>query len=162
MKSIKVFFMGQPLRNIYPHATRWQVFKFKVSRFIRKCVLFTGGMATIYLSFWAGGIFFPSVTYAVSEKIVEVPIQAPVLDRIAKCESKGSHLGLNGQVVMNGNTNGSVDIGLFQINEKVWGKKATEMGLDLTKEADNKKFAQYLYENFGTEPWNSSRHCWQR
>lgn len=39
MKTVKVFFNGEPLRDVYPHATRWQVVKFKVQRFFRKAFI---------------------------------------------------------------------------------------------------------------------------
>jgi hypothetical protein len=101
------------------------------------------------------------IEYVDREVIKEVQVMhAPVLDRIAKCESGGVHK-RNGQVIFNANTNGSVDIGLYQINS-IWNSTATKMGLDLTLESDNKKFAEYLYTTKGTEPWYSSKSCWNK
>jgi hypothetical protein len=97
---------------------------------------------------------------------------APVLARIADCESgarkangkavagSATHYRY-GQVAVNGNTNGSVDIGRYQINMSVWSKKANELGLDLSKEADNYKMALWIYENRGTGDWYSSESCWK-
>ena len=88
-------------------------------------------------------------------------IKYPVLDRIAVCESNNKHFDKNGQVLMRGNSNKTVDVGIFQINS-VWFSKATELGLDLTKEADNREFAKYLYTTRGTEDWVYSKKCWAK
>jgi len=69
--------------------------------------------------------------------------------RIAKCESGNSHYDKNGQVLINK----SRDVGRYQINVQVWGKKATELGYDLYNEKDNEAFALWLFENKGSEPW---------
>ena len=100
------------------------------------------------------------------EVIKEVKIEAPVMDRIAGCESqgnrnsKGTHYDKNGQVLMRSNTNRTVDLGKYQINT-VWFAKATELGLDLTKEDDNKKMAEWKYANRGTDDWSASAKCWK-
>jgi hypothetical protein len=102
----------------------------------------------------------PIIVHA--KEIVEVPIEVipPVMERIAKCESGSNHY-KNGQVLIRSNKDGSVDIGYYQINS-VHNKQATLMGLDLTKEEDNKTFAMHLYKTIGTEPWYSSKACWNK
>lgn len=121
-----------------------------------------------------GGVYFLGAR--ISSKVVyeqveievtkEVELEAPVLDRIAGCESqgnrnsKGTHYDTNGQVLMRSNTNRTVDLGKYQINT-VWFKKATELGLDLTKEDDNKKMAEWIYANRGTGDWSASSKCWK-
>lgn len=165
MKSLKVFYMGQRLRDIYPHATKWQVLKWRIREFLKLCVritTWTGLTATIlYLVFMAGSYFNPIITYAVKEQIKEVDSQAPVMDRIAKCESQSKHFAKNGQVLVMGNTNKSVDVGKYQINQQVWGAKATELGYNIFTEEGNKSMAYWIYKNHGTEPWYSSQKCWQ-
>ena len=84
------------------------------------------------------------------------------MERIAKCESGNNQFDSTGQVQLNANTNKSVDIGVFQINNKVWGKKATELGYDLMVEKDNRAMAEYIYETRGTEPWGASSKCWSK
>lgn len=98
----------------------------------------------------------------VTEVVKEIETKAPVLERIYKCESGGKHLGSNGQVILKANTNGSIDIGIAQINNTIWGKKASSLGLNLFIEEDNIKMAQYLYKNYGTEPWVWSKNCWNK
>ena len=157
--------MGKPLHQVYPHATKWQVLKWKVQEFLKKCLrvlTWTGLTASIlYGTFMAGAYFNPVISYAVQEKILEVDSQAPVMDRIAKCESTNTHFGKNGQVLVRGNTNNSVDVGRYQINEKVWGTKATELGYNIFDEKENKEMAYWIYKNHGTEPWYSSEKCWR-
>lgn len=123
MKPIKVMWNGKHLRDIYPHATKWQVFKFKLKRFIRKCLILTGATAIIFVAFVLGGMFDKSVIYEKVEAIKEVEKVPPVLDRIIKCESGNHHFDSNGQVLMRSNTNKTVDVGVAQINT-VWFKKA--------------------------------------
>lgn len=159
-KSIQVLVNGEPLYRIYPHATKWQVFKYNLVVGIRKAVFvgaFTGLVVGTALTYRE---LVPKVAHAEKEVYIKSEELSPVMQRIAKCESGGQHY-KNGQVIFNANTNGTVDIGYLQINS-VWNKKATELGLDLTKEKDNKKFGQWLYENRGTEDWYSSKACWQK
>lgn len=98
--------------------------------------------------------------YVEKQVVKEVDVAAPVLDRIAKCESGGQHY-RDGQVVFNANTNKTVDVGKYQINT-VWFKKATELGLDITKEQDNYAMARWIYLNRGTSDWSASQKCWQK
>lgn len=116
-----------------------------------------------------GGVYYYGTTrseviYKVEQKeiIKEVEIEAPVLDRIAKCESGGSHYAKSGQVLVVGNNNKSVDVGKYQINAQIWGAKATELKLNLFVEKDNEEFAKYLYRTHGTEPWVWSKKCWNK
>lgn len=114
------------------------------------------------------GVLVASAFYTPSEPLMYVQeVKADVkdsmpaiLDRIAKCESGNTHFDKNGQVLMRGNTNRTVDIGAYQINT-VWFKKATELGYDLFKEEDNKKMAEWIFENHGTEPWYLTKKCWK-
>jgi hypothetical protein len=84
----------------------------------------------------------------------------PVLQRIAQCESHGQHWTRDGKV-MRGKRNRH-DTGLFQINTIVWGKKAQELGYDIRTPEGNTHMARYLFENYGSVPWQSSATCWNR
>ena len=111
--------------------------------------------------FYAGSYYMPKYVFA--EKHIEVVVEkdAPVLQRIAKCESGDTHYDKNGQVLMRSNSNKSVDVGRYQINS-VWFKKATELGLDITKEKDNETMARWIYANRGTVDWRYSEQCWNK
>lgn len=164
MKSIKELYMGKPLREVYPHATLWKVIKWKTCNFMRKLLLSLTGLNLVMWLFvgifYAGSYYMPKYVYA--EKKIEVVIEkdSPVLQRIAKCESGDAHY-KNGQVIIRANSNGTTDIGRYQINS-VWNKKATELGLDLTKEKDNETMARWIYANRGTEDWYPSKGCWNK
>ena len=84
----------------------------------------------------------------------------PVMQRIAQCESRGQHFTKEGKVVR-GRRN-SHDTGLFQINAVVWAKKAKELGYDIRTLEGNEQMARYLFENYGSGPWQSSAKCWRR
>lgn len=160
MKKIKVFYHGERLKDIYPYSTKWQVFKFKVRKLFTQLV-FLGVMAGIvFSSFKLGQNVFPNIVYANREVPSQIESPTPVMERIAKCESGGTHY-RNGQVIYNANSNKTVDIGIYQINS-IWNKKATELGYDLTKEKDNIAFAMWLYKNQGTGAWSASAKCWNK
>lgn len=126
--------------------------------------------------FYAGGIIMSGNEISTTNVIIAAAaVEAktpPVLDRIAQAESHKSQFctaalvkaGMCrsyeiGQVLHHVNKDGTIDTGYYQINS-VHGAEATKLGYDLDKEADNKAFAEYLYQNYGTEPWSSSKANW--
>lgn len=101
------------------------------------------------------------VVYASVPTPVETMPDIPVLDAIEKCESSDMQFNKQGQVLIHVNTNGTYDIGEFQINS-IWNATATKMGFDLTKASDNKAFAQFLFINKGSSAWQDSSACWSK
>ena len=175
-------YLGQPLREVYPHATTWQVLKYRVGRAIRwfmiRVMVISTAVAVLtgvyfYGAFEGGRTISVINNNIIAEAAVVVPTIPPVLERIAQAESHKSHFCTEalvkasmckkhevGQVLQHVNTNGSIDIGYYQINS-VHGATAAKLGYNLTIEADNKAFAEWLYANEGTEPWYSSEHNWR-
>lgn len=144
------------------NATKFQVMKHRainLSKRIIKTGAITVSVAWIATGAIHIGMKFAPIVYAEKEVVKEVRVKAPVMDRIAKCESGNTHYDKNGQVLMRSNTNKSVDVGKYQINS-VWFGKASELGLDITKESDNEKMAYWIYENRGTGDWYASAKCW--
>jgi hypothetical protein len=101
------------------------------------------------------------------EKEMGIP---PVLQRIARAESGGSHFctpelagrkmcpqGAVGQVLVND----TLDVGLYQINLRYWGKWCADRGYDVFNEKQNEKCALDLFLEKGTEPWYLSKKNWQ-
>lgn len=82
----------------------------------------------------------------------------PVMIEIAKCESKFRQWGTDGEA-LRGAIN-SHDRGIFQINETYHLNSARQMGIDILTVEGNIKYARYLYEQSGTQPWAWSRECW--
>lgn len=153
---------GKLLREIYPHATRWQIFKFKCKRFFRKVFIVLGLILGVIIIFKLGGWLNPASITTSVPVIQQVEAKAPILDRIAACES-GNHQysPTNGQVLMKVNNNGTIDVGVMQINS-VWFAQASALGYDLTTEQGNRNMAKWIYENKGTGDWSSSAKCWQK
>lgn len=169
MNKVKVFWHGKRLKDMYVGATRFEIFKFKTKRIIRRSMI-TGfviqalGWTAVAGYNYAKNNIAPQIVEA--QKIVEVPVQAPVLDRIIQCESGGKHYGSNGQVLVNINVQSdgtkSIDVGLGQINISIWGKIASKMGYDLMREKDNLEFTRFLFSQYGSEPWVWSKKCWNK
>jgi len=168
MKKVKIVDYtrkGKKTRYEYLRLTKWQVFKLKVKNFFKILfrMIIIGLIA--YGIFQAGAYANPKTIITKAEVIKEVPMKAPILEKIAKCESLTGHYAKNGQVAVRANaskTHNSVDIGKYQINSYYWGAKATEMGLNLWDEKDNETFAIWLYGEKGSEPWSASKKCWNK
>jgi hypothetical protein len=138
---------------------RFSSIKAAFKRAVRFTVRWSFISATAYALFMAGAFFYSTST--VTATTVTVEAAAPILDRIAQCESHGQQLNPNGQVLLNINTNGTVDIGIFQINS-IHEAEATKLGDDLFTEEGNTAYARFLYSNRGTGDWASSAKCWMK
>ena len=53
MKKVKVMWNGKRLKDVYPHASGWQVFKYKVGKFFRKVLTLSIIIGAIYLTYLA-------------------------------------------------------------------------------------------------------------
>lgn len=89
----------------------------------------------------------------------------PLLRRIASCESTGDVNGTPRQFlpdgsVLLGQTNKD-DIGELQINTHYWLKKAQSLGYDIYTQAGNIKMGKWIFDRYGSSPWNWSRRCWK-
>lgn len=69
---------------------------------------------------------------------------------ISSCES-----GIDGHRAPNGNTNGTLDVGLFRVNT-VHGWTVEEMSDPIA----NAGYAYSIFKDQGLAPWESSKHCW--
>lgn len=162
--------------NQYVVRTRLQRWIYEAKRATIGSIIVLGVFCLIGWGFVAGTYSMPpKIVYADKEVIREVKAVAPVMKRIADCESgkrnthgKGikntaSHYNQYGQVlikpVMTGQYAGTYDIGYYQINS-THNADANKLGLNLSVEGDNKKYGEYLYETKGTQPWNASQSCW--
>jgi len=80
--------------------------------------------------------------------------------QIAKCESHFRQLDADGNV-----HRGAIDpedVGVMQINEHFQGDTAAKENYDIYTLEGNTAYARKLYEDQGTQPWNSSKACWGR
>lgn len=92
----------------------------------------------------------------------------PALVPICACESalrkdgKPTQFNPDG-TVRRGKVNHN-DIGMCQINIEPRNghlAQAKKMGLDLFTEEGNIKYANWLYKQEGSSPWNWSKNCWK-
>lgn len=89
------------------------------------------------------------------EEINKVFPDAPIMIKVAKCESSLKPSAYNP-------TNSSHDKGIFQISEKYHGERIKELGLDMYGVIDNLHFARLLYNEQGLKPWIWSKPCWNK
>jgi hypothetical protein len=94
----------------------------------------------------------------VEAKVREYWQDAPVMAKVAYCESTMRQYGKDGQPIR-GRVN-PADVGVMQINETVHAAAAAKMGLDLETLDGNLAYARYLYRTQGTAPWIYSKPCW--
>ncbi len=73
------------------------------------------------------------------------------------CESSGR------SQVVNDNTNGTRDIGLWQFNDKTWDWLTPKLNITgpRTDPVLSTEVASWLYYNDGSHHWNSSKKCWR-
>jgi hypothetical protein len=106
----------------------------------------------------ASGLMPQSQT--VEEYIRDYFADAPIMAEIARCESRFTQFGKDGQVVKNPT---STAVGVFQIMASIHDTFADQkLGLDIWSLQGNAAYARYIYERQGTVPWNSSKPCWSK
>ena len=76
---------------------------------------------------------------------------------IIYCESSGR------DYVVNDNTNGTRDIGLWQFNDDTWDWLKSKLGIisNRTNPEVSTAVAAWLVYNDGWHHWNSSKKCWK-
>ncbi len=163
-KAIPITYLGKPLHQVYPHATRWQVLKYKFFKAVR-WFLIRAGIGAIAVALLFTGYFYHSVTTPNLNVINTIQVVAknevaPILHKICMAESGCQQFAKNGLPIMHANSNGSVDIGKYQINSAAWGTKAKALGYDLLSEKGNEAMATWILENKGSGPWYSSEQNW--
>lgn len=84
----------------------------------------------------------------------ELPFE---LQQVALCESSG--IQSIGNKTLKSKTG---DLGIMQINERVHGKTALSLGLNLHDPNDNMEYGLWLYKKNGLKDWKASRHCWSK
>ncbi len=77
--------------------------------------------------------------------------EAELMIKITELESGYNQFEKDGSVYR-GRQNPN-DMGIMQINEKVWGKKANELGFDLHDTKGNLQMALWIYQNEGPQKW---------
>jgi hypothetical protein len=96
----------------------------------------------------------------VAEKEKPTPLEklynkAPIMRKVAWCESRHRQYDESGDPLIGFS---GADKGYFQINRVHW-QTAREMGINLNTKQGNARFALYLYNKKGTQPWFASEKC---
>lgn len=94
--------------------------------------------------------------------VVEEFGQDSVMVDVARCESHYNQYNIVDKTikVLRGKSNPD-DIGIFEINVEYHGTTARDNGYDIYTPLGNIQFARYLYDTYGTSPWNWSKKCWE-
>lgn len=79
--------------------------------------------------------------FLIAQMVGFTPHQAKIATCVAHFESHKNPLAINNTL----NSDGSQDIGLMQINDKIWGNKLC-VGLDLYNATDNMRCAYRIYQ----------------
>jgi hypothetical protein len=96
---------------------------------------------------------------SVEEYVREYFKDEPVMIDIARCESRFRQYDSNGRVLRN--EQGSSATGVFQIMASIHAASADKnLGFNIYNLEGNAAYARYLYDNYGTSPWNASKACW--
>ena len=103
---------------------------------------------------------FVPAAETIQEYVADYFYDAPIMVKIAKCESTFRQFDKNGSI-HRGKVN-RADLGVMQINEYYHGDTALKLGIDLYSIEGNVEYARYLYEKEGTKPWLSSAKCWNK
>lgn len=94
--------------------------------------------------------YIPTITKYFKQEDQELAL------RIAFCESSGRPNAING------NTDGTKDVGLWQFNDRTWAWLKPK--LKITSPRTNVKVstavASWLFYNDGSHHWKPSKHCW--
>lgn len=105
---------------------------------------------------------------AVSRETAVKPTLRPALVPICACESTGSKYGKptqwedDGVTVRTGRIN-PADKGMCQINTEPRNGhlvQSRKLGFDIYTEEGNIRYANWLYDHLGTQPWDWSKSCW--
>lgn len=99
-----------------------------------------------------------AATPSIEAQVREYFKDAPAMIEIARCESKFRQFTDAGNVLRGGASGGMV--GVFQFYESIHAPAAKALGFDLSTLQGNLAYARHVYETEGTNPWNSSRYCW--
>ena len=139
--------------------TRFQVIRYKAIKLAKRTLIVGSILSAMGWSAYTAASYFPQTVYADHDVIVNVQPFPAMLTRICKAESGLRQFNAKGDV-LRGKVEPS-DIGYCQINETIWNDKARKMGIDIYTEQGNKDMALYIFNNYGTDPWNSSKQSWK-
>jgi len=145
---------GERMKDVYPFATRFEVFKFKVAHFLRKVLKVALVILILFITAKLGGYFWPNEVYVrqsidASKERFDQKIDGLKNDlvfKLSQCESAGGTED-DGILVFDSNKKASVGQLQFQkatvihyyktlYNKDITGKEAILIALDTKKATD--------------------------
>jgi len=171
-KKVRVYVNGERQKDMYQHRTSIGVFFIKVKYFLKSLLRFVLFCGFVFLMVKIGVEFGKAnVERNPIEIVKEVRAFPPILKKIAWAESHNSHYcteqlvkyglckkGAVGQVLVNS----TLDVGRYAINLYYNGKWCADRGYNIFDEKDNENCALDLFAERGSEPWNASKHNWNK
>lgn len=163
--------MGKRLKDMYPYATPKEMFKYKMYK-LKTLVMRGAFIAFATYTVFTMGQSVPSDRYIAKAETIEEAktVQTiklvdktlpPILQKICQAESPNGHYRKNGTISIYVNNNKTIDIGKCQINS-IWEAKAVELGYNIYTEQGNEDMARWIFTNYGSEPWYSSKSRWNK
>lgn len=168
-KMLKVFYNGEFLRNVYPHCTKWELFKYRFAKFMRKVVIASFLIGCIYGSFQLGRITTNPIYVKAEDKSSEMfadkieGLKNDVIAKLASCESAG-YKESDGIIILD--TNNKASIGQYQWQVKsvqyysklssgviLTPKEAILLALDKEKAGELVKFVAFKTNNKISKDW---------
>jgi hypothetical protein len=178
-KKLKVYWNGELMSHIYPHATKFQVFKYRAGRFIARIVKLTlltsAGLAIIMGAFVIGKTLYPKTIYAEKAVVVEVDnlsgrveqLKNETLAQLKVCET-GSKTEAHGVITFDSNKKASIGLYQFQVatvqhyyktlySKEISAKEAIEIALD--EELSGKLARDIIFKTTnGIDNWLNCRN----
>lgn len=171
MKPIKVLVNGKRMKDIYPYATKWQVFKFKVRKFVRSCVVALFLIAVIAVCAVIIRNSFPKTVYLsknvdISNEVYNRKIEDlkdTVVAKLASCESAG-YSESDGIIIFDSNAKASIGQLQFQkttvihyyktlYGKTITAKEAVLIALDTEKASQLAKDVIFTTKNKVSGDW---------
>jgi hypothetical protein len=123
------------------------------------CFLLVSGFAPAALAASSSTVATTTPAQATEAAMQEYFADTPVMIEIARCESKLRQYTDSGNVLRGGA--GDQMVGVFQFFDRYHEDAAAELGHDISTREGNLAYARHVYTDQGTDPWNSSRDCWE-
>lgn len=166
---LKVIYNGDFLCNIYPHATKWQVFKYRLALLTRQTLMVVFALGMLYGAFFTGRVT-TSPIFVNAEDKSGIMFQSKIdslkketVDLIMKCESAG-YSEDDGIVIFDTNAKGS--FGQFQFQKStvihfyktlygkdITGKEAVLIAMDTTKARELATKIMFETKNKAGKDW---------
>lgn len=173
MKLTKVFFGEKRLKDMYVGASRFQVFKYRLSRFVRRLIIASFLLGAVFGAYKLGNFTTEPVGLYAATKEVDVSdiryqtkidkLKDDVVEKLASCESAG-YTEDDGIIIFDSNEKASIGSFQWQIasvkhyhklmtGKDVTSKEAILIALDKTKAKGLARYVAFETKNKMGKDW---------